>query len=302
MRRYRGERSHGAPRLALGAPSSPVPWQALLGPAGRPARAAPGGAAPARARRVDGRGGVVGDGLRRQAPARAAPARAQQVAGVAPGRAAPARARVVDLAGGRVDVGVGLEALVGEPAAVAEEAAGGVDQAELVDRVGQRAVGVAQQRLGAVRRHRRVELEADRGGAGDHRGGHRGAAGADVLAAVADAVGAQLGVLRVRREVGDDLGARRVDVGLREAVLRRAAARPAGRLVVGDLLRALVVDRADRDHVGVVAGRVADGVAARAAVAGGGDHEDALEPGRLDRGVERVGLVGLGRRATRATG
>ena len=41
------------------------------------------------------------------------------------------------------------------------------------------------------------------------------------------------------------LRARRVDVGLREAVLRRAAARPAGRLVVGDLLRALVVDRAD---------------------------------------------------------
>ena len=54
--------------------------------------------------------------------------------------------------------------------------------------------------------------------------------------------------------------------------------------------------RADRDHVRVVAGRVADGVGGGAAVAGGGDHDDAVEPGRLDRGVERVGLVGLGPR------
>ena len=66
------------------------------------------------------------------------------------------------------------------------------------------------------------------------------------------------------------------------------------------VLGALVVDAADRDHVRVVGRRVVDGVGGGALVAGGDDDDDAAVPGRLDRRVERVGLVGLGdRRAQR---
>ena len=60
--------------------------------------------------------------------------------------------------------------------------------------------------------------------------------------------------------------------------------------------RALVVDRADGERERVVAGGVGGRVRGGAAVAGGGDDEDAVEVGRLDRGVERVGPVGLGDR------
>ena len=47
---------------------------------------------------------------------------------------------------------------------------------------------------------------------------------------------------------------------------------------------------------GSFAGGVGRGVRGGAAVAGGGDDEDAVEVGGLDRGVERVGPVGLGDR------
>ena len=64
----------------------------------------------------------------------------------------------------------------------------------------------------------------------------------------------------------------------------------------------LVVEGADRDHVRVVARRVLDGVGVGAAVAGGGDDHEALEPGGLDGRVERVGLVGARASSTPATG
>ena len=73
-------------------------------------------------------------------------------------------------------------------------------------------------------------------------------------------------------------------------------------VVVDAVLGALVVDAADGDHVGIVGRRVVDGVGGVAAVAGGGDHDDAVEPGRLDGRVERVGLVGLGAASSAATG
>ena len=75
-----------------------------------------------------------------------------------------------------------------------------------------------------------------------------------------------------------------------------------GDRVVDRVLRALVVDAADGDHVRVVAGRVADRVGGGATVAGGRDHHDAAEPGRLGCRVERVGLVGLEPASTPATG
>src|SRR5215210_5244164 len=81
--------------------------EALLGPAGGPARPAPARARDLHAVAV------------RRAPARAAPARPRPIGGLlavggAPARAAPARPGVVDLAGGGVDQVVRRQSLVGE--------------------------------------------------------------------------------------------------------------------------------------------------------------------------------------------
>ena len=65
--------------------------------------------------------------------------------------------------------------------------------------------------------------------------------------------------------------------------------------VVAGIERVDLVGRADGDHVRVVARGVLDGVGRVAAVARGGDDDDAGVPGELDGRVERVVEVGGGR-------
>ena len=94
--------------------------------------------------------------------------------------------------------------------------------------------------------------------------GHRGAAGAEVVA-VDDALRAQLRRTALpRRERRDDVRAGREHLGLGDAGLRACRARTtaASSSSSGSAVP-LVVRRADGDHVRVVAGRVGDGVLGR---------------------------------------
>ena len=119
------------------------------------------------------------------APARPAPA------GAAPARAAPAGPRVVDGARGRVDDLVRREADVRRRAVapvVQVARAGEVDLGVLLVDLARAGDQQALDLVGGQRRHL---LEHQRHGAGDDRGRHRGAAGADHLA-VDDAGLAQL--------------------------------------------------------------------------------------------------------------
>ena len=93
---------------------------------------------------------------------------------------------------------------------------------------------------------------------------------------------------RCRRQRRDDVRARRGHLRLGVAVLRHAALDQSARRR-RRARPSQVVDGSDREHERVVAGREVRRVLGGAAVAGGGDHQDAVEVGGLDGGVERVG-------------
>ena len=158
-------------------------------------------------------------------------------------------------------------------------------------RSGQR-VGVGlDDRLDLVGRQVGPALEHQRDGAGDDRGGLRGAAALEQGVAHA-----RLGMREVERRVrvaqARDRAPGRDEVG----VAAVAAARPVGHDVVGDVGRAVEVVGADGEHEGVVAGRE-QAVVLVALVAGGDHHDDAGLPGLLDRVGQQVALVARRRRA-----
>ena len=139
-------------------------------------------------------------------------------------------------------------------------------------------------RLGAL-------ADQQRGGAGDDRGGLRGAGAAE---AVADASGREGLVEEGAGHAGGDDG----DAGSDDvrAARDRAAAREQRHAVVVERRGAAGVLGADRHDVGVIGGRV-EAVGVGAAVAGGDDDGEALVPRALDGEGERVvavGAVGLG--------
>ena len=150
----------------------------------------------------------------------------------------------------------------------------------------QRAGRRAQQRLDLVRVEAGPRADQQGGGAGDDRGGLRGAGAAE---AVADAGGGE-GLVE---EGAGDAGGEHGDAGGDDvrAAGGGAAAREQRDAVVVERRGAARVLGADGDHVGVIGGRV-EALGVVAAVAGGHDDHEAVVPGALDGVGERIVAVG----------
>ena len=132
-----------------------------------------------------------------------------------------------------------------------------------------------------------MSLEHQRGHPGDHRRRLRRARHVEVVRAVV-VLGVLGGDRRRPLHHALDVPARRDQVGLDERLGGRPRGRELRQPVVGQVGGGVVVGhRADRDHVGQIAGNP-DGHRPRPTVAGRGDHHDPRLPGGHHRLVERV--------------